>query len=346
MSYDVLMQKLGFPDSELLRKILQHLMDEESARVAAELPGSVEEVARRLGMDEERVRKILEDLFLKGVVIPKDFKKRDYFRFARDIIQLHDATLASQHMKDSEYARLWKEFGEKEAHAKMGKILADAGIKIWRVVPAYNAIKDMPNVLPHENIKEMLKAQKKIAVVPCSCRNLKALSNENCNYTNEETWHCIQLGRGAEYVIERGSGKEITVEEALKLIDEIEREGLVHTWPNTAKIVDPRVTVNCNCCSDCCEFFLSAKFANVPIESLLEKSRYEALVDEEKCKGCQTCLERCHFDAIELYKPAGSKKYKARVIAEKCFGCGVCVVGCKEGAIKLREVRPPDFIPP
>jgi len=57
-------------------------------------------------------------------------------------------------------------------------------------------------------------------------------------------------------------------------------------------------------------------------------------------------LERCHFDAIEMYKPKGSKKFKARVIAEKCFGCGVCVVGCEENAIRLKAVRPPDFIPP
>uniref|UniRef100_A0A7J2TJ60 (Fe-S)-binding protein n=1 Tax=Archaeoglobus fulgidus TaxID=2234 RepID=A0A7J2TJ60_ARCFL len=346
MSYETLMNNLGFPESELLRKILKHIMNEEEARVAAELPGSVGEIAKKLGMEEEKVRRILEGLFFKGVVIPKDFRNRDYFRFARDIIQLHDATLASQHMKDAEYAKLWKEFGEKEAHAKIGKIMASAGIKIWRVVPAYNAIKDLPDVLPYENIKEMLKAQKKIAVVPCSCRNVTALAGDGCRYTDEKTWHCIQLGRGAEYVIERGSGKEITVEEALKLIDEIEKDGLVHTWPNTAKIVDPRVTVNCNCCSDCCEFFLSAKFAGVPIESLLEKSRYEAVIDEEKCKGCQTCLERCHFDAIEMYKPKGSKKFKARVIAEKCFGCGVCVVGCEENAIRLKAVRPPDFIPP
>ncbi|MEM0088695.1 MAG: 4Fe-4S dicluster domain-containing protein [Archaeoglobaceae archaeon] len=345
MSYEILMQKLGFPNSERLRKILQHLMDEESAKVAATLPGSVDEVAEKLGMDKEKVRRILEELFAKGVVFPKDFKNREFFRFARDIIQLHDATLASQHMKDADYAKLWKEFGEKEAHEVMGKVLSGTGIKVWRVIPAYNAIKDLPDVLPYENIKEMLKVQKKIAVVPCSCRNVTALAGDGCKYTDESTWHCIQVGRGAEYVIERGSGRELTVEEALKLIDEIEKDGLVHTWANTAKIVDPRVTVNCNCCSDCCEFFLSAKFANVPMTSLLEKSRYEAYVLEEKCKGCQTCIERCHFDAIELYKPKGSKKFKARVIAEKCFGCGVCVVGCEEGAIKMKVVRPPEFIP-
>ncbi|MCS7130075.1 MAG: (Fe-S)-binding protein [Archaeoglobaceae archaeon] len=350
MSYEILMEKLGFPRSELMRKILEYLMDEESAKVASLLPGTVKEIAKKIGMEEEKVRRILEDLFVKGVVIPKDFKNREFFRFARNIVQLHDASLASEKMKDPEYAKLWKDFIEKEAHGAVLKTLIHEGRKLSRVVPAYNAIKDLPDVLPHENIKEMLKAQKKIAVVPCSCRNVTFLTGEGCRFTKENaedkrTWKCIQVGRGAEYVIERGVGIEITVEEALKLIDEMEKDGLVHMWPNTAKIVDPRISVNCNCCADCCENFISAKFAKVSMNSLLEKSRYEAFVETEKCNGCQTCIERCHFDAIELYRPEGSKKFKAKVIAEKCFGCGVCVIGCKQNAIKLKAVRPPEFIP-
>lgn len=346
MSYETLMQNLGFPSSERLRKILEYLMDEESAKVASALPGSIEEVALKLGMDKRRVKEILEDLFVKGVVFPRDFKNREYFKFARDLIQLHDATLASQRVKDVKFAKLWSDFMNEEGYRTLGQVLSVLGVKVWRVVPAYHAIKDLPDVLPHENIKELLKAQKKIAVVPCSCRNVTMLIGEGCNYTDESTWHCIQVGRGAEYVIERGSGKEISVEEALKLVDEIERDGLVHTWANTSKMVDSRVTVNCNCCGDCCEFFLSAKFAEKGMLDIIEKSRYEAFVDVEKCTGCQTCIERCHFDAIELYKPEGSKKFKAKVISEKCFGCGVCVVGCKQNAIKLKAVRPPEFIPP
>ncbi len=346
MSYEVLMQKLGFPESQHLRKILEYLMDDEEARIAAALPGTAEEVAEKLGLSKERVKEILEKLFFKGAIFPRDFQRREYYRFARDIIQLHDATLASQHMNDPDYAKLWKEFGEKEASAKIGQILSAAGIKVWRVVPAYNAIKDLPDVLPYENIKEMIKAQEKLAIVPCSCRNLTRLAGDRCGFTDEEkVWHCIQLGRGAEYVVARGSGREMSVDEALKLIDEIEKDGLVHTWPNTAKIVDRRVNVNCNCCSDCCEFFLAAKYAEIPIDALLEKSRYCAYVDEEACIGCQTCIERCHFDAIELYKPEGSKKYKARVVEEKCFGCGVCVVGCEQDAIKFRVLRPPEHVP-
>ncbi|MDI9610963.1 MAG: 4Fe-4S dicluster domain-containing protein [Archaeoglobales archaeon] len=350
MSYEILMEKLGFPRSELMKKILQCLMNEEGAKVASLLPGTVEEIAEKLGMEKEKVRKILEDLFVKGVVIPKDFKNREFFRFVRNIVQLHDASLASERMNDHEYARLWKEFIEREAHEAIVKTLVHNGRKVSRVVPAYHAIKDLPDVLPYENIKEMIKAQKKIAVVPCSCRNVTDLLENGCRFTEEKvtyknTWKCIQVGRGAEYTIERGSGIEITVEEALKLIDEMEKDGLIHMWANTAKIVDPRISVNCNCCSDCCENFVSAKFSNVPMDQLLEKSRYIALIDVEKCTGCQTCIERCHFDAIELYRPEGSKKFKAKVVEEKCFGCGVCVVGCKQNAIKLKAVRPPEFIP-
>jgi ferredoxin/DNA-binding Lrp family transcriptional regulator len=337
--YEKLMQVLGFPDSKLLREILEYLMSEEEATVAAALPGSIWEVAEKTGISEQRVKEILENLFEKGVVFPKDFQKREYFRFARDIIQLHDATLATWRMKDTHFAMLWKEFGDIECHQKVGQVLGVTGMKVWRVVPAYRSIKDM-EVLPYENIKEMLKQQEKIAVVPCSCRNVTHLASDGCNYTDEgKQWHCIQLGRGAEYVIARGSGREITVEEALRLIDEIEEDGLVHTWPNTASITGRRVTVNCNCCSDCCEFFLSARAAGIPVEQLLEKSRFVAEVDDDSCIACENCVERCHFDAIEVNEVA-------EINEEKCFGCGVCVIGCDQGALKLKEIKPPEHIPP
>lgn len=343
MSYELLMQRFGFPESSYLRRILEYLMSPEEAKVAAALPDDVDRISEKTGIEKKKVVEILEDLFKKGVVIPKDFKIRNYYKLARDIVQLHDATLASPHMKDPEYAKLWKEFGEKEAHKVMGKILAGSGIKVWRVVPAYSAIKDLPDVLPYENIVEMLRAQEKIAVVPCSCRNVTDLTNVGCKYTIEKaadhsTWHCIQVGRGAEYVVERGTGVEISFEEALELLERIEKDGLIHTWPNTAKIVDRSVTVNCNCCSDCCEFFLAGKHSNVPMDAILEKSRYVAYVDEELCIACGKCAERCHFNAIRI-------EDFAKVDEKACFGCGVCVTGCDQSAIKLKAFRPREHIP-
>lgn len=342
MSYKVLMQQLGFPTSQLLRRILEYLMNEREAGVAAALLGSVEEVTEKLDMDKGHVKEILKGLFFKGVVISKNFKRREYYKFARDIVQLHDATLASRHMRNPEYARLWKKFGEKETHAAMEKLRIASGVKVWRVVPAYNAIKDLLDVLLHKNIIEMIRAQERITIVFCSCRNVTHLVDDGCRFTNsfvdnENTWHCIQVGRGAKYIIERGSGIELNQEEAIELIHKIEEDSLVHTWLNTAKIIDRRVTVNCNCCSDCYEFFLAVKFANVPMEAL-EKNRYIAYVDEDACIACRTCEEECHFGAITIDDVP-------KVDEETCFSCGVCIVGCNQEAIRLKAVRPLEHFP-
>jgi len=345
--FEALLSILGFPGSPYLRRILEYMMTPIQAKVAAALPGEVEEIARKVGMSQEEVKNILEELWFKGLVFPKDFDQRNYFRFARDLVQLHDATLATQHLdpiKDKKYFELWHEFGINEFYKGMGELLSAVFTKpIWRVIPAYGAIKDMEGVLPHENIVEMINAQDNLAVVPCSCRQVKIAIGEPCEYTDEsKVWHCTQFARGAEYVVKRGSGKPLTKQEAIRLMEEVERDGLIHMGPNNSRMV---VNTICNCCSDCCEFFNFYRHGNVPPEVLTAKSRFEAYVDAEKCVGCQTCVERCHFDAIELVKSEGSKKYKARVIPEKCFGCGLCVVGCEVGAMKFKIVRPPEHIP-
>ena len=74
-------------------------------------------------------------------------------------------------------------------------------------------------------------------------------------------------------------------------------------------------------------------------------SRYLAVVDKDKCTGCQTCEERCFFNAIDFRKTANSKKLKANVLAENCMGCGVCVLACEPGSLKMAIVRPPEHIP-
>jgi len=67
-------------------------------------------------------------------------------------------------------------------------------------------------------------------------------------------------------------------------------------------------------------------------------------VDQDKCIGCQDCLEKCPFEAVEMQKIAGSKKMKASINADKCMGCGVCIVGCQQRAMAYELVRPPEYI--
>jgi Na+-translocating ferredoxin:NAD+ oxidoreductase RNF subunit RnfB len=85
------------------------------------------------------------------------------------------------------------------------------------------------------------------------------------------------------------------------------------------------------------------KYGN--IYELLAPSRFKAVIDETLCNGCQTCVERCHFDAIEMRKAAGSKKMKSFVLDEHCMGCGLCIYTCPQKAMHLEIVRPPEHIP-
>jgi len=346
--YDVLMEQLGFPGSGRLRAVMETLMTPDEARIIAALPGSPQEVAGKTGMDLNRVVDTLDSLFFRGIALPKgDFLRREYYRFSRTITQFHDATVATGQIdkdKDRHLLELWQDFKLHEMYPYYAKRDKARGTPTQRIVPAYKAIKDLDGVLPYENFREILKAQSRLAVLPCPCRIELILLGKPCNVHDETShWACLQSGRAAEYAVVRGSGRELSLEEALELCDVVEESGLLHTIANNSAMSDFRTS--CNCCNDCCEIPVSLDQASLPRSLVWEKSRYEAYVDQDDCDGCQVCVERCPFDAIEMVKVEGSKKLKAVVDPEKCFGCGVCVVGCEPGALKMKVVRPPEHIP-
>jgi len=346
-SYDVLTERLGFAGSNRLRSILEMLIAPGQAKLVEALPGSIAEVAEKTGVSQDQVRKTLDHLYYKGVVFPKgDFNSREYYRFARSIIQLHDsvqATSALDLVKDRPLFQLWHEFCREEMYPWFGAMIKNATSRISRVVPAYEAIKDVPGVMPVENFHEILKAQELIAVAPCSCRLRTTAVEEQCEHTAEaKRWHCLQFGRGAEYVINRGSGRKLTTEQALLLCDDIEEDGLVHRWANNANMTG--INTSCNCCRDCCEEWVSIDLGGVPVADWWEKSRYEAyLAVSADCNGCSLCADRCQFDAIEMKDVDGN--FLPVIDSDKCFGCGACVVGCSPQALKMKVVRPPEFIP-
>lgn len=54
-----------------------------------------------------------------------------------------------------------------------------------------------------------------------------------------------------------------------------------------------------------------------------------AVVDPEKCTGCETCVDECPSEAIEM------KDEIAVVDEEACADCGVCVDACPAEAITM-----------
>jgi electron transport complex protein RnfB len=197
-------------------------------------------------------------------------------------------------------------------------------------------------------VQEIFRAQSRIAIVPCSCRYRTTSVDEHCAHTAEEDlWQCYQFDRSADYSLAREGGRKLTLDEALELNDKVEENGLLHIWPNTTSFTGPKSF--CQCCRDCCMSSVPLDIVGVPLDKRWQKSRFIAILDEEACTGCQTCVDRCQFDAIEMVKPEGggkSKKLKAKIDPDACFGCGVCVLGCNEAsALSMKVVRPPDHIP-
>lgn len=282
--YVTLLEGLKYPTSERLRAILEKLMTAEQARIAAALPGTVEEVARQTGLNLEKVGQALDGLFYAGVVFPKgDFSRRTYYRFARSIGQLHDVTQAARGrdvVRDREFYLLWHDFVMKEWYPDMGKVFAQAPRPRLRIVPAYQAIRDLPDILPCEDIREIYQAQRRIAVVPCSCRFRTTAVGEHCAHTaEEERWHCIQINRGTDYALAREAGRELTLSEALELIDQIEEDGLIHIWHNNTSLTG--ANVSCHCCRDCCMMAVPMDLVKEPLSKLWEKSRFVAFVHSD-----------------------------------------------------------------
>jgi Pyruvate/2-oxoacid:ferredoxin oxidoreductase delta subunit len=331
-AYVVLAEKLGYAGSERLGKVLKKLVDKEEVEIVTSLPCSAAELARKLNKEEATVNTTLRGLFDKGVI----FMTSKGYQFARSIGQLHDSTATDVRL-DSIWGRelldLWRDFCEAEWYHTWVKTIQSLNVPTWRVIPARKAISQETKLLPSEDMKAILDKANKFAVAHCSCRRIAA----RCDLPVEV---CLQLNRAAEYAITRGTGKELTREEALRMMDVAEDVGLIHSVNNNSEVVG----VICNCCADCCLFYYPlSKYGG--LEKGVAKSRFQAEVDKATCKGCQTCVERCPFEALEMVKVLGEKKLKAQVNPEKCFGCGVCAVGCESEAIKLIKIRPPEHIP-
>lgn len=353
--YKVLAGKYGYPDSVRLQRVFEYLMTPQQAKIAVLLPQAstqisappgIEEIAANLGIDVATVNLELERLFRKGTVWPENFKTMEGCRLPRGLARLHDHTTmgpvggdAFVHQKLFE---LWEDFALEEWYHNNVVTWTKFERPPLRIVPAYKSILDSPQILPAEDVREMIKAQPSIAVVACPCRQHNEAIGKKCKHTYEGA--CFQFGYVAECIVSRGFGTKLSLEEALQLIEEAEEEGLVHNWMNSSSMIGHGVL--CNCCNDCCIVFEPLARFQVPAVKMYAKSRYEARTEPGICTGCQVCVDRCPFEAIDMVKLEGSRRLKAMVDPEKCMGCGVCVVGCEPKALGMKLVRPPEHIPP
>ena len=336
--YTPLATRHKYPDSGRYRRILEFLMTPDQARLVGELPMPPKDLAEKLGLGLEAVQQELDGLFRMGVVGCRDVETRQDYRFPGTAYMTYFLTLTAPYKdrdRGAEMVRLWDDFCQKEYYAGLAEEHLRKPQPEERVIPARKSLVGVPGVNPVEDTAEILRVPTAIAVIDCPCR----LQAGNCGGALDT---CFMFDKAAESCFARESGKRVDYEEALALTDKAEDEGQVHTWINSS-FTGSRYM--CNCCQCCCIDWVPLLGEAVPAATRLAKSRFEAGVDQAHCDGCQTCVERCPFEAIAMQKVPGSKRLKAFVDPERCFGCGVCVLKCEPGALSMKMVRPLGHIP-
>ncbi|MBN1664866.1 MAG: 4Fe-4S binding protein [Deltaproteobacteria bacterium] len=320
-----LAEGVGEGGSQLIQQIFQVLIDDDEAKamLAASPPATAAEIAQKTGLPQTKIDAMMESLFLRGLI----FKLKKYepmkFYCVRTVPQMHDSTVLTPGIS-REALDLWKAYMKKEWPEHGGKIMSVVPNSVMRVVPVNETIEPEAQILPYEDVAKIIEGATTLSVTKCSCRVIDGA----CGMPLEV---CMQVDRAAEYNIERGTGREISKKEAADILKMCEEEGLVHCVDNRQVVGH----VICNCCKDCC---LNWSVMKGP-KKWVSPSRYQAVVDRDMCSGCESCIDRCFFDALSM------KDDIAAVDAEKCLGCGVCAVVCPAEALSLKEIRTADFVP-
>jgi len=323
--YAQLAQKLeiGARQSKVVPRILETLLDESEAKLllAAAPAATVEELATKTGMDAAKIETMVDPLFRKGVLFKS--KKPDGTRYyrVRQVVQLHDATAVMNNPPPG-MLDLWKEYMRTE----WGEQIKSFETAFVRVVPINVSIEPNSQILASDDVISIIERAQNIAVTKCSCRAVDGACGQPVEV-------CLQLDRAADYSLERGTGRKLTREEALRMLEMCEDQGLVHVAENRQGVGH----VICNCCRDCCLNWPSVKSG---VGKFVSPSRFRAVVDTDECNGCEKCIERCFFDALQM-----NEGDLAIVDEQKCMGCGVCRYACMLDAITMQVVRPQEFVP-
>ncbi|MDD4860274.1 MAG: 4Fe-4S binding protein [Dehalococcoidales bacterium] len=316
----------GFPatKSGVELEILRRIFPEADARLAAAMTGMPESataIATRAGTEPDAALTALKAMARRGLVWPsrKDGDMR--FRLAPWVIGIYEEQWDKM---DHELAHLcdhyWQE-GGMEGIMKLQPAL-------HRVIPHHGSVKT-EEILPYDDVRSLLLQSKSFGVRECICRKQHNLTHtEKCKFP---TNNCLNFSASERL----NDPHAITQTDALRILDEAEKVGLVHTVSNNQR----GVGYVCNCCGCCCNIL--GGITKLGIAKSVAVANYLAVVSIDSCTSCGICAERCQVAAVKVDNTAS-------VDRARCIGCGLCVTGCPSDAIHLQRkpeaeiVHPPD----
>ena len=308
--------------SKYLPAVFSEITTIEDLKFLLALPNTPKDAAVLLNVTEEEAAKRLNDLHMRGFVWIEGVTSIGPKYVFADIGIFMDSILFDPRYDSfgAEFFDTWKKYWNEE-HA-----LLYQKDNTFRVLPVEEVIRGT-RVLPYERASQILSSARRIAVQRCACR----VRERRCENPLET---CISMDSLSDYLISRDIAREISLQEALGILRNCEKLGLVHQTVNS-----DTPDVICNCCPCCCSFLRSILQYGQRAASV--KSRFAPVLNQKACPPCETkvCVSRCVFGGLS------EKDGRIRVDYEWCWGCGLCAASCPEGAITMKVVRETDHIP-
>jgi len=332
-SYKALAIKLdhipnGYPATEsgVELKLLAKLFTEQEAHLASLMSHkfeTIQTIAEKNKMEQPEVKIMLVGMVKKGLI---DMKKEDGVGITFGLIPFVVGFYEKQNAKiDKEFAELFEAYYKEAFHEVM---LAKP--PVHRVIPVETTIPVNIDVMHYEKASSYIDVAKSWGVLDCICRVQQRLIGQGCDHPVE---NCLVFSPRPGQFDRTDDIRSITKDEALEILDEANKAGLVHSTNNA----QDEVYYICNCCTCSCGVLRS--MVDYGSEHSIARSDFYATVDEDLCTGCETCLERCQFSAMVI-------DGVCNVIEANCYGCGLCVTSCPEEALSMVQKTAKELIPP
>ncbi|NHI92402.1 MAG: hypothetical protein EAX96_07850 [Candidatus Lokiarchaeota archaeon] len=340
---DALMLPRGNKD---VLKILKFWFTPEEAQIISIFKTAMmssyplEKIAKKANQPEEKVKNILEKLAKKGLIFTWINKKTNELMYTIPMLfpGLFEWYFASKHNSSEELEKASKIFKPLEDSF----ISSASNYPISRVAPSIKPLEKtieieemvetgQSQVLIFEDVKKILRSSKNIAVMPCPCRIFHGILGDSCGKPLDV---CFNLNSNADYVIREGIGRQVSVEEGIKILKNAEKAGLVHVINNQSE----KHSFICNCCGCCCGFLGNANKFKL-IDKMIAPSNYRPKIIREKCNLCKACVKKCPVNALFVnYGNREDLSDSNILIQDICIGCGICAAVCPSDAIELEKV--------
>jgi Pyruvate/2-oxoacid:ferredoxin oxidoreductase delta subunit len=292
------------------------------------------ELARKAGMSEGVLSKMLEGMAHKGTVFTLEKEGQTEYcaiPFVPGIVEFQ-LMRAEGSPREKKLAAMLEAFEKTMAPFMTPEMVEQfqemVGDPFARVIPIQEELQSVTEIYPYERISELIDREDFFAAAKCYCRHHTDLMGRECEAKGVPEYSCMSFGDVARFVVKHGYGKAITREEARRILDECEKAGLVHCTNN----VSDMMTFICNCCGCCCGIFrMLVKYRN---PRAVAHANFVVRATVEDCSGCGDCLERCQVRALTL------EDDEIRIDAARCIGCGLCSTTCPTGCLGLVRREP------